>query len=35
MSIPFELVLALCGLGVAFMLVLVTKGRLAYERVTT
>ena len=34
-SIPFELVLALCGLGVAFMLVLVTKGRLAYERVTT
>jgi hypothetical protein len=34
MSIPFELVLALCGLGVAFMLVLVTKGRLAYGRVT-
>jgi len=32
--IPFELVLALSGLGVAFLLVLVTKGRLAYERVT-
>jgi uncharacterized protein len=30
-SLPFELVLALCGLGVGLTLILVTRGRLAYE----
>ncbi len=30
-SIPFELVFALCGLLIALVLVLTTKGRLAYE----
>lgn len=29
-SIPFELVLAMSGLGVAFILILITRGRLAY-----
>ncbi len=31
-SLPFELVLALCGLGVGLALMIVTRGRLAYER---
>ena len=30
-SLPFELVLALYGLGVGLMLIIVTRGRLAYE----
>jgi membrane protease YdiL (CAAX protease family) len=30
-SVPFELVLALCGLSVALVLTLATRGRLAYE----
>jgi hypothetical protein len=31
MALPFELVLALCGLGVGLTLILVTGGRLAYH----
>src|SRR5712664_1034268 len=34
MSISFDLVVAVCGLVVALVLIVATKGRLAYERVT-
>jgi membrane protease YdiL (CAAX protease family) len=30
-SLPFELVLALCGLGVGLILIVATRGRLAYQ----
>jgi len=31
-QIPLELVLALCGLGVALVLIVMTKGHVAYRR---